>query len=79
MNPSEMMKKWAEKKTKLDKYLTTNQTPTVRVVVSLPEEVFTWLSTRADKYGKSIEETVTLIISREAYKAMGGNNGNVER
>ena len=75
MDTTEMLKKWAEKKTKLDKYLTTNQTPTVRVVMTLSEDVFNWLSAQADKYGKSIEETATLILSREAYKSMGESNG----
>ena len=67
---------WAERKQKLDKCLLSNaDTPTVRVEMYLPEAVFNWLSGQADKYEKSIEETATLIFSREAYKAIGGENG----
>ena len=75
MTTEEMLRMWQERKEKLDKHLTNTPIPSVRVEMNLPEEVFNWLSAQADKYGKSVEETATLIFSREVYKAIGGEDG----
>ena len=73
MTNEEMLKMWSERKGRLLQKLKSNsEIERVKVEIYIPEDVFNWLSVKADKYGKSIEETATLIFSKQAYKEIGG-------